>query len=152
VSRTVARFPVPPERVFAVLSDPFTYADWVVGSDTIRDADDTWPAPGSRLHHRVGVGPLKINDNTEVVESIPPRRLVLQARARPLGTARVIFDLAPVADGTEVTLTEEPGDLLSRVLHNPIADRILGRRNVATLRRLGEVAGAGTDVPAREVR
>src|SRR5450755_306405 len=28
-----------PERVVAVLAEPGNYADWVVGSDTIRDAD-----------------------------------------------------------------------------------------------------------------
>jgi uncharacterized protein YndB with AHSA1/START domain len=78
----------PPERVFAVLADPKTYADWVVGSDTIRDADPTWPAPGSRFYHRVGVGPIKVKDHTEVREADRPRKLALHARARPLGTAR----------------------------------------------------------------
>jgi uncharacterized protein YndB with AHSA1/START domain len=62
---------VPPEQVFAVLADPAAYADWVVGSDTIRDADPTWPAVGSKFHHRVGIGLLKVNDHTEVVEVDP---------------------------------------------------------------------------------
>jgi hypothetical protein len=46
-----------------------------------------------------------------------------------------------------VTMEEEPGDLFSRLLHNPIADRLLRRRNDETLRRLGELAGAGADAP-----
>jgi len=38
-----------PERVFAVLAEPGNYADWVVGSDTIRDADPHWsPSSSSR--------------------------------------------------------------------------------------------------------
>jgi hypothetical protein len=72
-----------------VLSDPHSYGDWVVGSDTIRDADPRWPAAGSRFYHRVGAGPLKVNDHTEVLEVDPQRQLVLHARARPLGTAKV---------------------------------------------------------------
>jgi uncharacterized protein YndB with AHSA1/START domain len=135
----MAFLPVPPERVFAVLADPETYACWVVGSHSIRSADATWPAPGSKLHHRVGVGPFTLNDSTEVLEADPPRRLVLQARARPLGSARVAME-------------EGPGDLFSRLLHNPLADRLLGRRNDESLRRLGELAGAGEDAPRIEVR
>src|SRR5450755_2883734 len=37
-----------PERVFAVLTEPGNYADWVVGSDTIRDADPPPPARAPR--------------------------------------------------------------------------------------------------------
>jgi uncharacterized protein YndB with AHSA1/START domain len=140
MARNVASFPVPPERVFAVLADPSSYAYWVVGSDAVRDADATWPAPGAKLHHRVGVGPFKLNDNTEVLEADPPRRLVLQARARPLGTARVVLELEADGGGTRVTMVEEPGDRFSRLLHNPLADRLLAWRNDEALRRLGELA------------
>jgi uncharacterized protein YndB with AHSA1/START domain len=139
----VATIPVPPERVFGVLADPFGYADWVVGSDTIRDADETWPAPGARLHHRVGIGPLKINDNTEVLESAAPRRLVLQARSRPLGTARIVFELLPDGRGTRVRMHEHPGDLLSRIVHNPLFDKLVEYRNAETLRRLARRAVDG---------
>jgi len=63
-----AWFSVPPERVFVTLSDPEIYADWVVGSNSIRDADATWPAPGSRIYHRVGARPLTVSGHTEVLE------------------------------------------------------------------------------------
>jgi uncharacterized protein YndB with AHSA1/START domain len=141
MARNVATFPVPIHQVFAVLSDPKTYAYWVVGADSIRDADASWPAVGAKLYHRVGVGPLKLNDNTEVLEVIEPVRLVLQARARPLGSARVILDLIDLGDGTQVTMVEGPGDRISRLLHNPIADFLLRRRNDEALRRLGKLAG-----------
>jgi uncharacterized protein YndB with AHSA1/START domain len=140
MSVTVAKLAAPPDRVWSVLADPYSYGEWVVGSDTIRDADPTWPAEGSKLHHRVGVGPLKVNDNTEVLESEPPCRLVLQARTRPLGTARVTFDLAAEGRATRVRMIEEPGDPLSRIFHNPIADRLLHKRNTETLRRLARLA------------
>lgn len=140
MAHNVATFPVPIKQVFSVLADPKTYAYWVVGSDSIRDADASWPAVGAKLHHRVGVGPFKINDNTEVLEVIEPVHLVLQARARPLGTARVILDLIDLGNRTQVTMVEGPGDRFSRLLHNPITDFLLHRRNDEALRRLGKLA------------
>jgi uncharacterized protein YndB with AHSA1/START domain len=151
VARNVAFYPVPPERVFEVLSDPENYAYWVVGSDTIRSYDPEWPAVGSKFHHRVGVGPIKINDNTEVFEVAPPHRLVLQARTRPLGTARVVLELVEEDGGTRVTMTEVPGDPLTRLVHNRFVDRLLAKRNHESLRRLGELVGAGSDAPRRPV-
>jgi uncharacterized protein YndB with AHSA1/START domain len=100
MSTTQAQFSVPPERVFTVLSDPEAYADWVVGAHSIRGADPTWPAVGSRFHHRVGIPPLTVADHTEVLEVDPSRRLVLRARARPIGTAIVALQLAPAKGGT----------------------------------------------------
>ncbi len=149
MARNVTTFPIPIEQVFAVLSDPKTYAYWVVGADAIRDADTSWPAVGAKLHHRVGAGPFKLNDNTEVLEVTEPRRLVLQARARPLGTARVILDLIDLGDRTQVTMVEGPGDCFSRLLHNPLTDFLLRRRNDEALRRLGQLAAQRQDLPAR---
>ena len=142
MARNVALIPADPERIWAVLADPGSYAYWVVGSDTIRDADGGWPQPGTKIHHRVGVGPLKINDDTQVVESEPGRRLVLHARARPLGTARVELQLVPEGTSTRVVMIEGPDDRFSRLLHNPLTDRLLHRRNETALRRLSELATA----------
>jgi uncharacterized protein YndB with AHSA1/START domain len=145
MARNQRLMPVSPERVFSVLADPPSYGHWVVGSDTIRDADATWPAVGSRFHHRVGVGPLKVNDHTEVLESDPPRRLVLLAKARPLfGTARVELDLERRGGGTLVTMVEDGGDPLTKLVMNgparPLAHLLIRRRNAASLRRLEELA------------
>jgi uncharacterized protein YndB with AHSA1/START domain len=147
MARNVAFFPVSIDRVFGVLSDPGSYAYWVVGSHSIRDADADWPAVGAKLHHRVGVGPLTLSDNTEVLEVSAPARLVLQARARPLGTARVTLELVTQDEGTQVTMIEEPGDVFSRLLHNPLSDVLLRRRNDEALRRLGELANAEPAAP-----
>ncbi|HWC85276.1 MAG TPA: SRPBCC domain-containing protein [Solirubrobacteraceae bacterium] len=136
----------PPERVFAVLATPATYADWVVGSETIRDADPNWPAKGSRFHHRVGVGPLKVKDHTQVVDVDPPRRLVLHARARPVGTALVEFRLAPLDGGTWVTMIETAGDPFSKLSINPLSDPLVRKRNDATLRRLKRIVETGVVV------
>jgi uncharacterized protein YndB with AHSA1/START domain len=143
VATTRQQISAPPERVFAVLSDPQSYGDWVVGSDTIRDADRAWPAAGSRFYHRVGVGPLKLNDHTEVLEVDPQRQLVLHARARPLGTAKVTLLLTAQGGATHVTMREEAGDPLSRLAINPLTDWLVHHRNVESLRRLKRIAETG---------
>jgi uncharacterized protein YndB with AHSA1/START domain len=143
MARNERLIPTSPERVFAVLSDPDAYAAWVVGSEVIRDADETWPAVGSRFHHRVGVGPLKVNDHTEVTAMEPARRLELHAKARPLGTAKVALDLERRGGGTLVTMVEDAGDPLSRLLFiNPLTHFFVRRRNDESLRRLEDLATA----------
>src|SRR6202012_4024923 len=107
-----------PERVFEVLSDARHYGDWVVGSRRIRGADAEFPAVGWRFHHQVGVPPFVLNDHTEVLENRPPTLLVLRAKPRPLGTARVDLRLAPDGRGTHVVMTEVAGDPFSKLLLN----------------------------------
>jgi uncharacterized protein YndB with AHSA1/START domain len=140
MARAERLIPASPERVFAVLADPESYGYWVVGSDTIRDADDGWPAPGTRFHHRVGWGPLKVSDSTEVVSVDPPHCLELRARARPLGTAHVLLRLERRGGGTLVTMVEDPGDPLTWLVFNPLTHALVRRRNAASLRRLEELA------------
>jgi uncharacterized protein YndB with AHSA1/START domain len=140
MARNQRLIPAPPERVFAVLSDPASYADWVVGSDSIRDADAGWPAVGTRFHHRVGWGPLKVNDHTEVIASDPPRRLELHAKARPLGTASVVLELEPQDGGTLVTMTEDAGDRFTALVFFGLTHLLVRGRNVESLRRLEALA------------
>ena len=132
-----------PDEVFAALANPENYGDWVVGSATIRDADPDWPKVGSRFHHRVGVGLLKVNDHTEVLEVDPPHRLVMHARARPLGTAKVTMLLAERDGGTRVTMIEVAGDPLSRLALNRLTDPLIHLRNREALRRLKRIVETG---------
>jgi short-subunit dehydrogenase/uncharacterized protein YndB with AHSA1/START domain len=129
-----------PEQVFAVLADPCRYAEWVVGAATVRDADDDFPAPGSRFHHRVGMRPFTLADHTEVAAVDPPWRIELKAKARPLGTADIALELSERNGGTEVLMVEGPGDRLSAlVADNPLADALLRIRNAEALGRLKRV-------------
>jgi uncharacterized protein YndB with AHSA1/START domain len=146
MARTEQLMAASPEQVFGVLTDPRSYGHWVVGSDTIRDADETWPAVGSRFHHRVGWGPLKINDHTEVLVIDPPRRLDLKAKVRPLGTATVSLRLERRGGGTLVTMIEDAGDPVTRLVFNPLTHLLVRGRNVESLRRLEALAVGAVDL------
>jgi uncharacterized protein YndB with AHSA1/START domain len=136
-----------PSAVFATLSLPDLYVDWVVGASDIRDADSTWPAPGTQFHHTQGVPHVGLKDTTEVLEADPPRRLVLEVRARPIVVARVTLDLVGGADRTTVTMTESPiGGWLARV-DGRVLDRLIALRNTEALRRLKRLCERRT-VPA----
>ena len=136
----------PPERVFAVLADWRSYGDWVVGSRFIRGADPGFPAVGTRFHHQVGVGPLHLNDHTTVLEVDQPRKLVLKAKARPLGTAVVDMTLEPHNGGTRVVMREDPGDTLSAFVFNPLTHLLVRGRNVESLERLKRLAEKRPDI------
>ena len=147
----------PPERVFAVLADWRSYSEWVAGSKYMRGADPGFPAAGTRFHHVVGVGPLELADHTQVVEVEQPRRLILRARARPLGTAIVDLELTEADGGTHVRMREDPGDPLTAFVFQPLTHLLVRHRNVESLRRLKELAesrpdiGRDVDVPAGKI-
>jgi uncharacterized protein YndB with AHSA1/START domain len=131
---------LPRERVFAVLSDPGSYSEWVLGAKDVRDADSTWPAPGSLLHHSSGAGPLTIDDSTEVLECEPPRRLLLLARLGPVGAFRVELLLDEDGEGrTTVTMREEPEDGVVQIV-GPVGDAVGAVRNKLSLRSLKKLA------------
>ena len=97
-----------PEQVWAVLADGWTYSQWVVGNGRMRAVDADWPAPGSKIHHTIGVWPLIINDETVVEACTPRRELVLLARVRPFGRARITVRLKPSPTGCRIGMSEVP--------------------------------------------
>jgi NAD(P)-dependent dehydrogenase (short-subunit alcohol dehydrogenase family)/uncharacterized protein YndB with AHSA1/START domain len=139
-----------PDRVAQILAEPRQYPRWVVGAASFRDSDESFPAPGSRFHHTVSLGPWSLRDHTEVLESELPSRIVLEAKARPLGTARVEISLAPDRGGTEVMVDETPADRISALLtRNPVADSALRVRNAKSLTRLKRLVEATPSPPPR---
>lgn len=140
----------PPEAVFGLLADPRSYAYWVVGSEEIRDADLTWPAVGSRFHHTVKVGPLRLKDNSEVEDVRPGQFLQLKVKARPLGTARVKIELERADGGTRVTMIEDPANRASALMSNPLTHLLVRGRNVRSLDRLAELAEGRAAIPGEE--
>jgi hypothetical protein len=128
-----------PIRVFAVLADGWQYSSWVVGTGAIRAVEAAWPEHGARLHH-AAPWPLMVGDETRVERCEPDRRLVLLARGRPLGEARVDITLTAERGGTRIDLTEEPVSGPGKWAHNPLLDAVLKRRLDESLARLVALA------------
>jgi uncharacterized protein YndB with AHSA1/START domain len=134
-----------PDRVWEVLSDGWLYPLWVVGASRMRDVDESWPQVGSRLHHSVGVWPGLINDNTEVLDAEPGRRIRLRAKGWPMGEAEVVVELEPTDGGTLVRIIEKPVKGPGVLVPPPLVDPMLKWRNVEALRRLAYIVEGRTD-------
>lgn len=141
VHRTIRR---PRAEVFEALVTPPTYPNWLVGCRKMRAVDASWPEVGSRFHHTVGlVGPLTVDDHSEVLAIADGVELSLEVRALPFGRGRATFRLA---DGTEpgttnVTLDEVPIGTLAAL--RPALDPLVARRNEASLAALAEHVESG---------
>jgi uncharacterized protein YndB with AHSA1/START domain len=131
-----------PEQVFEHLTNPWEYPKWLLGASKMRDVDDAWPAVGSNFHHRVGVGPIKVNDRSQVLEIDPPRKLVLLVKARPLFQGKVTFTVEPDGDGSRLTLEEEPA-FPGASLVRPLVDPPTHVRNKESLENLANLMHPG---------
>ena len=132
------------DRVWDVLCEGWTYSNWVVGTSHMRAVETTWPSVGSRLFHASGAWPLVTRDETQVERSVPATELVLIARGRPFGEARVAIELVDDGDGCRVTMHETPVAGPGKWLHNPASEALLVRRNVEALDRLSALVEART--------
>jgi short-subunit dehydrogenase len=71
------RVDAPPDAVWAVLSDGWVYATWVVGASRVRSVENHWPQEGALVSHSFGVWPAVIDDDTQVLHAETDRELVL---------------------------------------------------------------------------
>jgi hypothetical protein len=95
-------------QVWDVIADGWTYSQWVVGNSRMRAVDPAWPSPGSTISHSIGIWPLVINDVTICEECVPLERLVLLAKGRPLGAARITLRLSDIDGGCRIDMSEVP--------------------------------------------
>ena len=116
--------------------------EWLAGAANIRDVDHAWPEPGSRFHHTVGVGPVKIPDSTKVVRVEVDRLLCLAVRARPFISAIATFSLVSDGQRCVVTLEEEPALRLIGNVVRPVLDPLTHVRNHYSLKRLATFVSA----------
>lgn len=133
----------PVTDVWDVLVDPYAYPEWLVGARRIRAVDPAWPQVGSHFHHVVGGWPFRIKDTTRVREVVAPTRLVLEARARPVGVALVTLTLEACGpDRTRVVFLEEPSAGPVKYLPRPLLKATTRGRNGESLRRLRKLVEA----------
>ncbi|MCX8563961.1 SRPBCC family protein [Mycolicibacterium mucogenicum] len=96
------------QAVWDVIADGWTYSQWVVGNSRMRAVDANWPAAGSRIQHSIGVWPFLVDDVTEVLECRVLEELVLLAKARPFGRARISLRLSDTpGGGCRIAMAEE---------------------------------------------
>jgi uncharacterized protein YndB with AHSA1/START domain len=144
---TTKELTVPSNRVWQLLADGRRYAEWVVGASHIREVEPGWPSVRSKFHHTVGVWPFHLRDDTVVEECEVGRRLVLEARARPFGRARVEIALEEIPTGTRVVMSEEAKSPAIARWGNPVLAPVIHVRNAEALRRLAALCAEPMDPP-----
>jgi hypothetical protein len=128
------------QQVWDVVADGWTYSQWVVGNTRMRAVDPGWPVPGSKIHHTVGVWPLLLNDETEVESSTPLELLILLAKGRPLGGARIVLRLFDIQDGCRIEMAEVPVGAPLNLVPRRLALAAAYPRNRECLARLAALA------------
>ncbi len=129
-----------PQDIWAILSDGWQYASWVVGASRIRAAQGAWPATGSRIFHSVGSWPLMLSDDTEVIDSIPGRLIRLKARTRPFGQAVVEVEVTPQEQGSRIEIREDAAEGPARFIPQPVRQAMIAPRNTESVKRLALLA------------
>jgi uncharacterized protein YndB with AHSA1/START domain len=128
------------EDVFAVLTDGWSYAAWVVGASRIRDVEAGWPLPGHSIHHSVGAWPLLIDDTTTIEQHEPLRYLRLKVRAWPTGEGIVEFEATDLDGRCRLVMRERPAKGPATLLPKVLVDPVLHARNAETLNRVALIA------------
>lgn len=128
------------QEVWDVIADGFTYASWVVGASRIRAVEAAWPNVGAKIHHSVGTWPTLLDDETEVLEVETGRRIVLHAKAWPVGRAKVEIVLTPTDEGTQLEMREDADSGPAKAMPKPGRQAAIFPRNRETLLRLALLA------------
>jgi len=127
-------------QVWDVVADGWTYSQWMVGNTRMRAVEPAWPAPGSRIHHTIGIWPFVLNDETEVESSTPLEELVLRAKSRPFGGARIVLRLFDIDGGCRIEMAEVPVGGPLNLLPRRLALAAAYPRNRECLARLAALA------------
>lgn len=111
-AKVTQRFEASAERVYEAWLDPAAIGRWMFGP-ALRDEEvlgiDLDPRVGGRFSFRVKRGDLEIDHVGEYLALERPRRLVFSWGVRQDDSApsRVIVEIAPLEQGSEVTLLHE---------------------------------------------
>ncbi|MFI1422199.1 SRPBCC family protein [Streptomyces sp. NPDC020731] len=131
-----------PQSVWAVLEDGTRYADWVVGTSSSKPVRGHWPQLGSAIGFEVRLGPLSLSNETVVRRCVPGEALELEAKAGPLGTARIAVELRPWGDHCLVIVDEHPLRGVGGTMHNVAVEALIQIRHRAMLARLARICEA----------
>lgn len=131
----------PETRVWQAASDLASHTEWMADAESIEFETEQRRGPGTRMRVATRVGPLRTIDVMEVTEWMDHRRIGVAHRGLVSGNGR--FELAPLANGTRFTWTEELsfpwwlGGPVTAWFTRPVLAWIW-RRNLVGLKRLLE--------------
>jgi hypothetical protein len=107
----------------------------------MRAVDPNWPQVGSTICHSIGLWPLVRDDVTVVEDSQPLQLLVLLAKGRPFGKARITLRLTDIDDGgCRIEMAEVPVGIPMGWVPKPIALAAAFPRNRECTWRLAAIA------------
>lgn len=129
-----------PAQVWEVLTDGWRYPAWVVGASRMRAVDPEWPAPGTWIHHSVGMWPFLIDDHTEVLEADPGKALTLIARAKGFGRVRIEIQIRPEGVGSVIEMGEHLASPPMSWFPQSVVELAAVPRNRECIRRLALLA------------
>ncbi|MET9150550.1 SRPBCC family protein [Streptomyces griseoflavus] len=138
-----------PRSVWAVLEDGTRYADWVVGTSSSEPVRGHWPQLGSAIGYEIRLGPVALHNETVVRRCVPGEVLELEAKAGPLGTARIGIEVHTWGDHTLVKVDEHPLRGAGGRLHNVAVEALIQIRHRAMLARLAELCEAEAEEAER---
>ncbi len=128
-----------PRSVWAVLEDGTRYADWVVGTSSSEPVRGHWPQLGSAIGYEIRLGPVTLHNETVVRRLVPGELLELEAKAGPLGTARIAIEVHTWGDYSLVKVDEHPLRGAGGRVHNVVVEALIQIRHRAMLARLAEL-------------
>ncbi|MFF1273224.1 SRPBCC family protein [Streptomyces marokkonensis] len=131
-----------PRSVWTVLEDGTRYAEWVVGTSSSEPVRGHWPELGSAIAYEVRFGPVRLSNETVVRRCAPGEALELEAKAGPLGTARIALEVRPWGDHCLVIVDEHPLRGAGGKLHNVAVEGLIQVRHRAMLARLARICEA----------
>ncbi|KES03898.1 polyketide cyclase [Streptomyces toyocaensis] len=131
-----------PRSVWTVLEDGTRYAEWVVGTSSSEPVRGHWPELGSAIAYEVRLGTVRLSNETVVRRCVPGEALELEAKAGPLGTARIAIEVRPWGDHCLVIVDEHPLRGAGGTLHNVAVEGLIQVRHRAMLARLAHICEA----------
>lgn len=142
--RVATRIDAGPGTVWAVLEPIERHVEWMADAEQIRFRGEQTRGIGTRFTCRTAVGPIRLDDEMEITEWEPPRRMGVRHEGVVTGRGR--FELEPLDGGRRTALawTEELdfpwflGGRLGARLGGRHVMRAIWRRNLARLKRLVE--------------
>ncbi|MFE5399877.1 SRPBCC family protein [Streptomyces sp. NPDC056580] len=141
-----------PARVWQVLADGSRYAQWVVGTAASQPKDGEWPQESASISYQIRLGPFEVGNETVVRRCVEGSVLELEAKAGPLGTARICIELRKWGEYCLVIVDEHPLQGAGGTLHNMGFEMLIQLRHRAMLARLAKTCEDGDTTEEREGR